>query len=204
MDTIHPVCDLCHSFYTEKFIQTSPIKKSGDDVTKTKFVKLSDWLAHPEKNKMKNLSLAKNQPVGGDISNFMLWWLHIIPLKQAWIVNVAIQANIMKKSYGFCKFDKLPSRKLWLKFPETSKLLLTVCLYVFPMTLTFISSWLSHTTTSSSTYSRSFQREWLWYCDKIPRAFSSNGITWENKIIYSTPLPSPVHTRLACSLFFYI
>ena len=90
---------------------------------------------------MKNLSLAKNQPVGGDISNFMqLYALHIIPLKQSWIVNVAIQANIMKKSYGFCKFGKLLSRKLWLKFPETSKLLLTVCLYVFPMTLTFISS----------------------------------------------------------------
>ena len=35
--------------------------------------------------------------------------------------------NWYTKSYGFCKFSKLPTLKLWLKFPETSRLSLKVC-----------------------------------------------------------------------------
>ena len=35
------------------------LDKKSDDVTKTKFVKLWDWLAYPEKNKMKNVHLLK-------------------------------------------------------------------------------------------------------------------------------------------------
>ena len=40
-------------------------EKGSDDVTKTKFVKLCDQLAHPERNDEKS-SLARNQPVGAN------------------------------------------------------------------------------------------------------------------------------------------
>ena len=37
------------------------IEKGSDDVTKTRFVKLCDWLAYPER-KDEKISLARNQP----------------------------------------------------------------------------------------------------------------------------------------------
>lgn len=51
------------------------IEKGSDDFTKTKFVKLCDWLAYPER-KDEKCSFARNQPVGanwrGDISRVIL------------------------------------------------------------------------------------------------------------------------------------
>ena len=41
------------------------IQKGSDDVTKTRFVKLCDWLAYPERKDEKS-SLARNQPVGAN------------------------------------------------------------------------------------------------------------------------------------------
>ena len=38
------------------------IEKGSDDVTKTRFVKLCDWLANPKEKS----SLARNQPVGAN------------------------------------------------------------------------------------------------------------------------------------------
>ena len=35
--------------------------------------------------------------------------------------------NWYTKSYGFCKFSKLPTLKLWLKFPETKQSSLPIC-----------------------------------------------------------------------------
>ena len=41
------------------------MEKRSDDVAKSKFVKLYDWLAYPVR-KDENCSLAKNQPVGAN------------------------------------------------------------------------------------------------------------------------------------------
>ena len=128
--------------------------------------------------------------------------------------------NWYTKSYGFCKFSKLPTLKLWLKFPETSRLSLKVCLYVFSINLTVISSvsscachvilerQLSHATTSSSTYSRtSSERMSVILRGTFNRRKNCLGVLlkWDNFEEQINPVhtrPSPLHSNLGRLLFF--
>ena len=128
--------------------------------------------------------------------------------------------NWYTKSYGFCKFSKLPTLKIWLKFPETSRLSLKVCLYVFSINLTVISSvaacachvilerQLSHATTSSSTYSRtSSERMSVILRGTFNRRQNCLGVLlkWDNVEEQINPVhtrPSPLHSNLGRLLFF--
>ena len=79
------------------------------DVTKFKFVKLWDWSAFTRKRRKS--PLAKNQPFSenwrGDISTFMLWWLHTNLLNLAWIETFTIQAYFRRKFFMSCCFQML-------------------------------------------------------------------------------------------------